>query len=63
MFKSRVSNLIDSPRRYNISIKDQDTTDNFFVNNTLQLAENGIELNNNTDTIFCKQGSLRDCNV
>jgi hypothetical protein len=44
--------LIDSPERYGISIKDQDTIDNIFVNNTLRLADNGIELNNNTDTIF-----------
>ena len=46
------SNLIDSPERYGISVKDQDTIDNIFVNNTLRLADNGIELNNNTDTIF-----------
>jgi mannuronan 5-epimerase len=46
------SNLIDSPERYGISIKDHDTIDNIFVNNTLRLADNGIELNNNTDTIF-----------
>jgi mannuronan 5-epimerase len=46
------SNLIDSPERFGISIKDQDAELNIFENNTLRLAENGIALSNNSQTIF-----------
>ena len=46
------SNLIDSPERFGISIKDQDVEHNIFENNTLRLAENGIALSNNSQTIF-----------
>ena len=46
------SNLIDSPERFGISIKDQDTIKNIFENNTIRLAENGIALTNNSDTVF-----------